>query len=141
MLHIYSQPIIMRTKILTWTCYFVSSNIYVHQANESLKFSPLQFVHGQELNISHLRIFYVNYMFSIVQQTMLEETIEKWDYVMNLSLCHKIFHILLLVIGIWGRENKYKQLWNICIECIQILAHNNVNMKFKICILWPKRGF
>jgi hypothetical protein len=49
----------------------------VHQANESLKFSPLQVVHGQELNISHLRIFYVNYMLSIVQQTMLEETIEK----------------------------------------------------------------
>ena len=66
----------MRTKVLTWTCYFASSNIYVHQANESLKFSPLKFVHGQELNISHLRIFYVNYMFSIVQQTMLDETTE-----------------------------------------------------------------
>ena len=47
----------MRTNVLTWTCYFASSNIYVHQANELLKFSPLQFVHGQELNISHLRIF------------------------------------------------------------------------------------
>ena len=66
----------MRTNVLTWTCYFASSNIYVHQANELLKFSPLQFVHGQELNISHLRFFYVNYMFSIVQQTILDETIE-----------------------------------------------------------------
>ena len=39
----------MRTKVLTWTCYFASSNIYVHQANESLKFSPLKFVHGHDL--------------------------------------------------------------------------------------------